>query len=443
MATYNLKAVVQQTGVKPDTLRAWERRYGLPQPRRTAGGHRIYSEEDIEILLWLLSKQAEGLSISRAVKLWHDLIEDGKNPFAYKKVDLGLETAVFQPTDQATNIKRLRTAWIAACMDFNERQAEDTLSQAFSFYPVEVVVIDVLQKGLAAIGNKWYAGKITVQQEHFASTLAIRRLDALLAGTPAPTRSERIITACAPDDEHTFSPLLLTLLLRRQGFDVVYLGSKVPAERLAATINQTKPDLVIFSAQLLHTAASLLEVAAIVANQDTQFAFGGLIFNLIPALRNRIPGHYLGNHLEQAPQLVNTLLQYPRHPHPTADLPKMYVHALENFQQSAAAIEADVWLSSSSDLPNGALRLANQMMTRNIIAALRLGDLHYIGSDIHWVEGLLVNHKLPSAQLHQFMRNYAAALVKNLDREAGNIIHEWFAGIIDSLNRSGVEEVKH
>ena len=75
MATYNLKAVVQQTGVKPDTLRAWERRYGLPQPERTAGGHRIYSEEDIEILLWLLSKQAEGLSISRAVKLWKAVFE--------------------------------------------------------------------------------------------------------------------------------------------------------------------------------------------------------------------------------------------------------------------------------------------------------------------------------------------------------------------------------
>jgi DNA-binding transcriptional MerR regulator len=46
--TYNLKAVVQETGLKPDTLRAWERRYGQPQPQRTLGGHRLYSQQDIE-----------------------------------------------------------------------------------------------------------------------------------------------------------------------------------------------------------------------------------------------------------------------------------------------------------------------------------------------------------------------------------------------------------
>ena len=48
--SFNLKAVVQETGVKPDTLRAWERRYGLPQPDRTPGRHRLYSQYDIDML---------------------------------------------------------------------------------------------------------------------------------------------------------------------------------------------------------------------------------------------------------------------------------------------------------------------------------------------------------------------------------------------------------
>ena len=447
MATYNLKAVVQQTGVKPDTLRAWERRYGLPQPERTAGGHRIYSEEDIEILLWLLSKQAEGLSISRAVKLWHDLIDKGENPLAHKSANLNdavTKTAVVQTTDQAATIKMLRSAWITACMEFNERQAEAILTQAFSYYPAEVVVIDVLQKGLAEIGNNWYTGKITVQQEHFASALAIRRLDALLAGTPPPTRPERIITACAPEDDHTFSPLLLTLLLRRQGFDVVYLGSRVPTERLAATINKTKPDLVIFSAQLLYSAASLLEVAEIVAKQGTQLAFGGLIFNLIPAICNRIPGHFLGKRLDLAPQLVNSLLKFPRSPAPTADLPETFQMALKDFRGCAATVEAEVWSASISfGLQQGALGVANQTMTRNIVSALMLGDLNYIGSDIHWVEGLLANYRLPSAHLYKFLCNYAAALNNNLDPKEGKIVLDWFAGIIDSMNQLGVENVQH
>ncbi len=46
---YNLKVVLKETGLAADTLRAWERRYGLPMPQRTAGGHRLYSQRDIEI----------------------------------------------------------------------------------------------------------------------------------------------------------------------------------------------------------------------------------------------------------------------------------------------------------------------------------------------------------------------------------------------------------
>ena len=68
---YNLKAVVQETGIKPDTLRAWERRYDLPKPQRTASGHRLYSQNDIDMLHWLMARQEEGLSISRAIEMWH------------------------------------------------------------------------------------------------------------------------------------------------------------------------------------------------------------------------------------------------------------------------------------------------------------------------------------------------------------------------------------
>lgn len=58
--TFNLKAVVQETGIKPDTLRAWERRYGLPEPDRSTGGHRLYSQRNIDTLRWLIARQEEG-----------------------------------------------------------------------------------------------------------------------------------------------------------------------------------------------------------------------------------------------------------------------------------------------------------------------------------------------------------------------------------------------
>ncbi len=79
---FNLKVVLKETGLAADTLRAWERRYGLPMPQRTAGGHRLYSQRDIETIKWLMKRQAEGLSISRAVDLWNEQLASGTDPLA-------------------------------------------------------------------------------------------------------------------------------------------------------------------------------------------------------------------------------------------------------------------------------------------------------------------------------------------------------------------------
>src|SRR5574338_89090 len=79
---FNLKVVLKETGIAADTLRAWERRYGLPMPQRSAGGHRLYSQRDIHTIKWLIARQAEGLSISRAVDLWNEQTASGSDPLA-------------------------------------------------------------------------------------------------------------------------------------------------------------------------------------------------------------------------------------------------------------------------------------------------------------------------------------------------------------------------
>jgi DNA-binding transcriptional MerR regulator len=77
---YNMKVVLKETGLTADVLRAWERRYDLPHPQRTAGRQRLYSDYDLATIRWLKNKQAEGLSISRAVQIWKVLIAAGHDP---------------------------------------------------------------------------------------------------------------------------------------------------------------------------------------------------------------------------------------------------------------------------------------------------------------------------------------------------------------------------
>src|SRR5512145_1048844 len=208
---FNLKVVLKETGIAADTLRAWERRYGLPMPQRSAGGHRLYSQRDIETIKWLMKRQAEGLSISRAVDLWNEQIASGSDPLAGSVPSnlISASTVPGQYPSADTTLDSLRAQWVEACMNFNESGAEQILNQAFSIFPVEAVCLEVLQKGMSEVGELWYENRMSVQQEHFASGLAIRRLDTLLSASPAPTRNQSIIVGCPPNEWHTFTPLLL------------------------------------------------------------------------------------------------------------------------------------------------------------------------------------------------------------------------------------------
>ena len=428
---YNLKAVVQETGLKPDTLRAWERRYSLPEPNRTGGGHRLYSQHDINTLKWLLARQDEGMSISRAVNLWRSLQSEGQDPLQVSPVESVEEPALgYAALEVGNTVVELRRNWIEACLAFDERLAEHVLHQAFSYYSPEIVCFELLQKALVEIGNGWYVGEVSVQQEHFASALAMRRLDSLLAASPAPTRPGRIIVGCPPGDIHTFSPLLLTYLLRRRGWDIVYLGADVPTNRLRATIDKTRPDLVVFSAQLLDTAASLLDVAHYLRDIGVPLAFGGYIFSAVPHLSSRIPGHFLGEELNKVPFVIEQLmLNQPPIPDYKPVSPE-YLEAWAYFRERSGMIEAHVWQQYGRAYRNGDRTDVSQYLTRNIMSALRLGDLDYIGSNLEWVEGMMINHDMPPQMLHSFLAAYRDAAALNLVEPAGRLVVEWLDGVV-------------
>jgi DNA-binding transcriptional MerR regulator len=437
--TYNLKAVVRETGLKPDTLRAWERRYGVPAPQRTDSGHRLYSEHDIDTLKWLLDRQNEGMSISRAIELWNRLESEGSDPLlatitpgAHRHVEPRSAPA---PLDHATLgngdvVAGLRDAWVNACLAFDEFHAEQLLAQAFAVFPIEVVCIDLIQRGLAQIGDSWYRGKITVQQEHFASALALRRMEALLTSTPAPTRPGRIIVACPPEEEHTFVPLMLSLLLRRRGWDVVYLGANVPLRSLESTLSAVRPSLVVLTAQQLYTAASLLEMAEVLFHERVPVAFGGLIFTQAPDLHQTIPGYYLGDRLDQATAMIEQVMTSLR-PQPAQRLiPYDHKEAQDVFRANQAQIEAHVWAVMEDQIPKRHLAMANQSMGRNITAALALGNMNYIDPDIDWVEGLLVNHyEMPPEALDAYLEAYADAVSATLDPRGAPVVG-WFARLL-------------
>jgi MerR family transcriptional regulator, light-induced transcriptional regulator len=418
---YNLKAVLKETGLKADVLRAWERRYGLPVPERTQGGHRLYSDFDVAMLKWLMMRQGEGLSISRAAEMWKEHILQGRNPVEEMSAPpkASLQVVSRDMALPTSAIDAMREQWLNASLNFNEIEAEQTLNQAFALYPVETVCMDVLQRGMAEIGNLWYGNRASVQQEHFASALAMRRLDALLAASPAPTRAQTVLIGCPSEEWHTFTPLLLTLFLRRRGLNVIYLGANVPVNRFEETIKMVKADLTILVVQQLTSAAELQYAAQFIAISGAQVAFGGRIFSIQPGMETRITGHYLGDRLNSAVTRVESLLAgKPDSAKPV--LPSSgYVATLNSFIAKRSLIESTIDAEARTNgFDPTYFNIAHKFMGDNIIACLRLGEISYLDSEIDWLITLLKGFNLPESVVPGYLRLYSAAVYHHLDGDA-------------------------
>ena len=261
-----------------------------------------------------------------------------------------------------------------------------------------------------------------------------------MAATASPTRPERLLIGCPPDEEHTLGPLLLSLLLRRQGREVIYLGANVPLARLETTVAAIKPQLIILSAQRLPTAATLQKMAFLVEHQTVSLAFGGQIFNDLPGLRQRIPGHFLGKNLNEAPQVIEQLLLSTDISTPTiTPISETYQQALAHYSNLQTSIEALVWETlQDSGIFEHHLSVAGYNFSLNIVPALTLGDMDFLRNEVAWATHLLVNHQLPPSLLCIYFEAYLKATEEKLDERGAPVI-AWLAQVVSNCDQMVLE----
>lgn len=370
------------------------------------------------------------MSIGRATELWFSLEESGKDPLrmvAYRSDD-------YVATPQAASaLSDVRRRWIESCLAFDEETADNVLTQAFALYPVTTVVVEVLQKGLGEIGNKWYASEATVQQEHFTSSLTIQKLDALLAAAPLPTRIGRILVACPPKEEHTIPLLILSLLLNYQGWTVVYLGANVPLARFDTTIDTIKPDLVVMAAQQLQTSATLFQAAKLLSGKDTEVAYGGLIFQQLPATRRHVPGFYLGDTIEEAVLTINRIMVSRPETPSVEPVPKQYLSAASDYRAHHALIEWDVrWLLETEGIPYEQMAATNARIADAIEAALTLGDLSFADTEVALGHQLMRNYGVSVDWQSRYFNAYYRAAYKHLHGDSAMVV-AWLDALRSNL----------
>ncbi|MCB0010511.1 MAG: MerR family transcriptional regulator [Anaerolineales bacterium] len=424
--TFNLKAVLAQTGVKAHTLRAWEKKYGLPRPARSKGNQRLYTQQDIDIILWLLARIDEGFTIRRAAELWLSLENRGQDPLLFQAVPEVVPLPALGPTDNLTN---LRNGWIGACLQFDHEATDKYLSQAFALFPIKTVCHDILLQGIHEIGELWFINQVSVPQEHFASAKCIEKFNTLLNTAPVPTRPIRLLLACPPREEHTISLLLLALLLRYQGLQVVYLGAKTPVTEIETAAREVKPDLVILAAQRLETAANLAEATEALAQIGIPTAYGGSIFNRVPGLSRYVTGHFLGQSIEDAVPIINKLLIEKPPMYRARPLPLAYQHNIHHFISSHSLISYEMMQAmNGSGIPQQFLEGTSHRFKESILAALKLGDIHLLDSELTLTQHLMENHGITFAMQRTFLHTYHQACQTVLE-ENSDIVTTWLANL--------------
>lgn len=308
---YNTKAVVRRTGVPADTVRAWERRYGVPRPQRTEKGQRLYSEREVGEIAWLREQTDRGLSIRQAVAM----LKGGRSGLPLSAANGAAATP--PPEGGGAAYGEAAGRLFEAIAAYDAQGAERVCSECLAAFGVEATCLRVIQPMMYRIGEEWAAGALPIAVEHFASHVVRTQLSNLgraQAGTPATLGP--VLTACAPGEQHEVGLVMLGLFLMRRDVRVIHLGPDLPLDELSRAVRRVRPAMICLSATTVENARVLLR--CLEELEETGVALpplscGGYAFQAHPELRARTETLSLGGEAVQAADAIRSLLSAPRH----------------------------------------------------------------------------------------------------------------------------------
>jgi len=234
---HRIGEVASRTGLSEHVIRAWERRYRVLSPERTAGRYRLYTDDDVRLLRRLRKLTEQGVPISEAVRLATETRAATPPP----------EEPTAANSSDGDRVRSWQHAILAAAEHLDQRGVESVLDQALAALP-PLLVYDRLMVGVEReVGDRWHAGRLGIAEEHLVSQAIRERLVRLAHAAPAAGARRHALCACFPDDEHEIGLLGAALRFRESGFRVTYLGARTPPADLVRAARALRPDVVALS----------------------------------------------------------------------------------------------------------------------------------------------------------------------------------------------------
>jgi methanogenic corrinoid protein MtbC1 len=216
-----MRLVVERTGLSPDVLRVWERRYGVVHPGRSEGGQRLYSDADLDRLTLIVKAMEAGRSVGQTSSLSTEDLRRLVAEDAERGADRPTPAAQFQ--EQALD----------AVADLAPDRLQAVLRSALLSVGVPGFLEDVVAPLLHQVGERWHAGTLGIAHEHAAAAVVRGMLGWLVDSLEAPTGAPGAVITCLAGERHELGAALATAAAVHAGWRVAYLGPDLPGAEIA------------------------------------------------------------------------------------------------------------------------------------------------------------------------------------------------------------------
>ncbi len=219
MNKFSIKDIENLTGIKAHTIRIWEQRYNILQPKRTPTNIRYYDADDLKMALRISMLNAYGYKISRI----HQMSDAEMTGLISKIGDRDFRLK--------SQVNDLLECALALDVDRFEEQIDNYIRRNGMEATIEVLVFSFLEK----IGLMWMTDRLVPAQEHLAANVIFRKIAVAIEKISTEYRDEEEIVLFLPEGEiHDIGLFYVYYLLRKAGRRVLYLGANTPLEDVQA-----------------------------------------------------------------------------------------------------------------------------------------------------------------------------------------------------------------
>jgi len=230
MGRYSIKELETLSGIKAHTIRIWEKRHRLIEPKRTSTNIRYYSDDDLKKIINVSLLNSRGLKISRIAVM----------------NDEQLNSEIIQLTSEFNEANLFIDQFTISMIDMEEAQFDKLLSHVIMKLGFERTILEVLYPFLKKIGILWQTGNISPAQEHFISNLVKHKIIVAIDALPiAPSDAQKIVLFLPENELHEIGLLFYHYVCRNLGFRTYYLGQHLPYSDLKSVCETHKPRFVV------------------------------------------------------------------------------------------------------------------------------------------------------------------------------------------------------